>query len=768
MNEINTTSEERVVSAAWQPNNRFVTEEDTYEDITEFLSVVKANTLAELKLLYEEIDGRQYTDPNSDGYTAYRGQFNTDTRGNETFVLGGSRKKEKEFRAEANSALCYRKGKVYLTQRSGPLNQHRVRLVPTNFSLGIFEGKAKVPNNLLVVFENVRVNISKLEALAALRRRPNDFNLLLALTDPTKIEETPWCKSYERGNLDDTQDEAARSLKKAIEVINGPPGTGKTSTILQILSNLLTLPVFHHDNPKSVVLVSAIQNEAVANICQKLEAQGNVGFILYGNPDNKNLPKEAHQYFLKEQVMKRRQDEIAKLQKQHLQAQNERLPKKDAEDKLNNEDPQFNASATESILNECRVLVSTVGSMHSLSRQRDFSDWNFDALILDEAGVANSSHALLAIERFNPTKVLLVGDQWQLQGFTRFCACPKFSRCRNRDCTKNHEIPKANKSLLKKVVDATGRYHMLKVCYRMTQNLLRVVNRFYDGDLQSPPEKEEGIKPTACIYNDRCDSTRWLTKDRNNSKEAEYTRKLFRKAPEHVKSNDVFIVAPYKNQVATLKKVFKRELRRYPTLKICTVDGVQGQEVGTVYLSMTLSALHERDRFGTTVHSPFVQDMHRLCVALSRAKYNLVVVCSESLRCHINEGKAVSKPKSLRSLLGLGKDDRNDWLFNRVRDVKEGVIQYFCPPHAPPSASPTNGQGGPNIGPSDGEDPDARSSADNSGSGALPSTPPSAPSPDNSGTGEANGLGDALEMLQFKDLLRITARQGSTAIEQPA
>ena len=100
MNEINTTSEERDVSAAWQPNNRFVTEEDTYEDITEFLSVVKANTLAELKLLYEEIRAeRQYTgpNPNSDGYTAYRGQFNTDTRGNETFVLGDSRKKEKEF-----------------------------------------------------------------------------------------------------------------------------------------------------------------------------------------------------------------------------------------------------------------------------------------------------------------------------------------------------------------------------------------------------------------------------------------------------------------------------------------------------------------------------------------------------------------------------------------------------------------------------------------------------------------------------------------------
>ncbi|MCR4919881.1 MAG: AAA family ATPase [Prevotella sp.] len=421
--------------------------------------------------------------------------------------------------------------------------------------------------------------------------------------------------------LNNSQAEALNRVlaAKDVQIVHGPPGTGKTTTLVEAIYETL--------KREPQVLVCAQSNTAVDWISERLLDHG-INVLRIGNPTRVNDKMlsftyerrfEAHpeytQLWAIRQALRQLKTQKHKADSTHQKI--ERLKERAIEIELRIKAELF-ASA--------RVIASTLVG----SAQRVMDGQHFTTLFIDEAAQALEPACWIAIRKAG--RVVLAGDHCQL---------PPTVKC----------YEAMRQGLAHTLMERLAELHpeavtLLRIQYRMNEDIMRFPARwFYRGKLVAHPSvKWRGLLDldraiewvdTGLDDNDGGEQFVGSTFGRVNPAEAEQTLAVLQnyfsrigKARVLSERIDVGIISPYRAQVQLMRRLIRQQPFFKPyrqLLTVNTVDGFQGQERDVIVVSMVRS--NEQGQIG------FLSDLRRMNVAMTRARMKLIIMGNAATLC---------------------------------------------------------------------------------------------------------------------------------------
>lgn len=424
---------------------------------------------------------------------------------------------------------------------------------------------------------------------------------------------------------------------KDVAVVHGPPGTGKTTTLVEAINETLMR--------ESQVLVCAQSNMAVDWISEKLIDRG-INVLRIGNPTRVNDKMlgftyerkfEAHPDYPQLWSIRKAIRELRNNRKRGSVSYHQKM------DRLKSRATELEIRIHTSLFGEARVVASTLVGAGS----RVMEGQKFTTLFIDEAAQALEAACWIAIRR--ASRVILAGDHCQLPPTVKSIAALRGG---------------LGKTLMERIVENKPEVvTLLKVQYRMNEEIMRFSSDwFYGGQVEAAPQiKYRGILDydNPMVWIDTSDDTMTAASGstasegnqtsvpsgegkeasfheqfvgssfgRINKGEAELTLKTLKDYFTKIgrqrvldEQIDVGIISPYRAQVQYLRSLIKKRefFKPYRSLvSVNTVDGFQGQERDVILISLVRS--NEEGQIG------FLRDLRRMNVAITRARMKLIIL----------------------------------------------------------------------------------------------------------------------------------------------
>ena len=421
--------------------------------------------------------------------------------------------------------------------------------------------------------------------------------------------------------LNATQEDAVNKVLRAkdVAIVHGPPGTGKTTTLVEAIYETL--------RRESQVLVCAQSNMAVDWISEKLVDRG-VNVLRIGNPTRVNDKMlsftyerrfEAHPDYEMLWALRKAIREVRANRKRGDQKFHQKV------ERLKERATELELRIKNELFGEARVIACTlVGSANKLLDGQKYS-----TLFIDEAAQALEAACWIPIRRVS--RVILAGDHCQLP-----------------PTVKSYEALKAGlgKTLMERIVENKPEVvTLLKMQYRMNEEIMRFSSDwFYNNQMESSPDvKFRSILdldvPMTWIDTSQFDfpedsgisfKEEFVGESfgRINKVEAELTilalQQYFEKiGKERILEEriDVGVISPYRAQVQYLRQQLKKREYFKPfkgLISINTVDGFQGQERDIIMISLVRA--NDDGQIG------FLRDLRRMNVAITRARMKLIIL----------------------------------------------------------------------------------------------------------------------------------------------
>ena len=444
--------------------------------------------------------------------------------------------------------------------------------------------------------------------------------------------------------LNPTQERAVNEVlwAKDVAIVHGPPGTGKTTTLVEAINETLMR--------ESQVLVCAQSNMAVDWISEKLVDRG-VNVLRIGNPTRVNDKMlgftyerrfESHPDYPQLWAIRKAIRELRKNRKKGSENYHQKM------DRLKSRAAEIEIRINSELFGEARVIACTlVGSAHRL-----LEGMKFGTLFIDEAAQALEAACWIPMRR--ASRVILAGDHCQLPPTVKSIAALRAG---------------LGKTLMERIAENMPEVvTLLKIQYRMNDEIMRFSSDwFYGGKVESAPqikyrsvldydhpitwidtsneENQITIEGEDAPEDSASTSSSVSAANQNsdlnfkeqfvgesfgriNKAEAELTlltlAEYFTKIGKQrvlSESIDVGIISPYRAQVQYLKKLIKKYefFKPYRRLiSVNTVDGFQGQERDVILISLVRS--NDEGQIG------FLKDLRRMNVAMTRARMKLIIL----------------------------------------------------------------------------------------------------------------------------------------------